>query len=96
MGSPGKHGVLSVGRTCLSSCDPEVMGAQFYDANISIPGCDKNMPGCIMAMARVNRPAVRSVVRGVCTESNYFLVRVVFKCVFKVVRGVVKGVLVSS
>ena len=35
-----------------------VMGAQFYDANLSIPGCDKNMPGCIMAMARVNRPAV--------------------------------------
>ena len=35
-----------------------MMGAQFYDANISIPGCDKNMPGCIMAMARVNRPAV--------------------------------------
>jgi len=35
-----------------------VMGAQFYDANISIPGCDKNMPGCLMAMARVNRPAV--------------------------------------
>ena len=35
-----------------------VMGAQFYDGNISVPGCDKNMPGCIMAMARVNRPAV--------------------------------------
>ena len=35
-----------------------VMGAQFYDANVSIPGCDKNMPGCIMAMARVNRPSV--------------------------------------
>lgn len=35
-----------------------VMGAQFYDANLSIPGCDKNMPGCVMAMARVNRPAV--------------------------------------
>ena len=34
------------------------MGAQFYDANLSIPGCDKNMPGCIMAMARVNRPSV--------------------------------------
>ena len=33
------------------------MGAQWYDANISIPGCDKNMPGCIMAMARVNRPS---------------------------------------
>ena len=35
-----------------------VMGAQFYDANISIPGCDKNMPGCVMAMARVNRPSL--------------------------------------
>jgi len=35
-----------------------VMGAQFYDANLSIPGCDKNMPGCLMAMARVNRPSV--------------------------------------
>ena len=35
-----------------------VMGAQFYDANLSIPGCDKNMPGAIMAMARVNRPSV--------------------------------------
>ena len=35
-----------------------VMGAQFYDANISVPGCDKNMPGCVMAMARVNRPSV--------------------------------------
>ena len=35
-----------------------VMGAQFYDANLSIPGCDKNMPGAVMAMARVNRPSV--------------------------------------
>ena len=35
-----------------------VMAAQWYDANISIPGCDKNMPGCIMAMGRLNRPAL--------------------------------------
>jgi len=35
-----------------------VMGAQYYDANISVPGCDKNMPGVVMAMARVNRPSV--------------------------------------
>jgi dihydroxy-acid dehydratase len=34
------------------------MAAQWYDANISIPGCDKNMPGCIMAMARLNRPSL--------------------------------------
>ncbi|HLB31787.1 MAG TPA: dihydroxy-acid dehydratase, partial [Gammaproteobacteria bacterium] len=35
-----------------------MMGAQWYDANISLPGCDKNMPGCIIAMARLNRPGL--------------------------------------
>lgn len=35
-----------------------VMSAQWYDANISVVGCDKNMPGAIMAMARVNRPSI--------------------------------------
>ena len=34
------------------------MGAHFYDGNISVPGCDKNMPGVLMAMARVNRPSL--------------------------------------
>src|ERR1700761_6668177 len=34
------------------------MGGQWYDANISIPGCDKNMPGVIMAMGRANRPSL--------------------------------------
>ena len=34
-----------------------MMASQFYDANLAIPGCDKNMPGCIMAMGRVNRHA---------------------------------------
>ncbi len=32
--------------------------AQWYDANVSLPGCDKNMPGVLMAMARNNRPAI--------------------------------------
>jgi dihydroxy-acid dehydratase len=35
-----------------------VMGAQWYDALIALPGCDKNMPGCLMAMGRLNRPAI--------------------------------------
>ncbi len=35
-----------------------VMGGQWYDANISLPGCDKNMPGCLIAMGRLNRPAL--------------------------------------
>ena len=32
--------------------------AQHYDGNISIPGCDKNMPGCFMAAVRHNRPTI--------------------------------------
>ena len=50
-----------------------VMGAQFYDANISVPGCDKNMPGCVMAMARVNRPSVMvygGTIRAGCTSDH--------------------------
>ncbi|KAL2834655.1 dihydroxy-acid/6-phosphogluconate dehydratase [Aspergillus pseudoustus] len=35
-----------------------VMRGQWYDANISLPGCDKNMPGVVMAMGRVNRPSL--------------------------------------
>src|SRR5919109_985595 len=34
------------------------MRAQWYDALVAIPGCDKNMPGCVIAMARLNRPAL--------------------------------------
>ena len=35
-----------------------VMGAQWYDALVALPGCDKNMPGTVMAMARLDRPAL--------------------------------------
>src|SRR5262249_2656238 len=35
-----------------------VMNAQWYDALVGIPGCDKNMPGTLIAMGRVNRPAI--------------------------------------
>src|SRR5262252_4746612 len=35
-----------------------VMGAQWYDALVTVPGCDKNMPGSIIAMARMNRPSL--------------------------------------
>ena len=45
-------------RDLIADSIETVMCAQWYDANISIPGCDKNMPGCVMAMARVNRPAL--------------------------------------
>ncbi|KAH9602736.1 hypothetical protein KSS87_020442 [Heliosperma pusillum] len=45
-------------RDLIADSIETVMSAQWYDANISIPGCDKNMPGTIMAMARLNRPSI--------------------------------------
>ena len=45
-------------RDLIADSIETVMGAQWYDANISLPGCDKNMPGCIIAMARLNRPSL--------------------------------------
>jgi dihydroxy-acid dehydratase len=45
-------------RDLIADSIETVMGAQWYDANISLPGCDKNMPGCVMAMARLNRPSL--------------------------------------
>jgi len=45
-------------RDLIADSIETVMCAQWYDANVSLPGCDKNMPGCIMAMGRVNRPSL--------------------------------------
>lgn len=45
-------------RDIIADSVETVMMAQYYDANISIPGCDKNMPGVLMAMGRVNRPSI--------------------------------------
>jgi dihydroxy-acid dehydratase len=45
-------------RDIIADSIETVMSAQWYDALVAIPGCDKNMPGCIMAMARLNRPGL--------------------------------------
>jgi dihydroxy-acid dehydratase len=45
-------------RDLIADSIETVMGGQWYDGLIAIPGCDKNMPGVIMAMGRVNRPAL--------------------------------------
>ena len=45
-------------RDLIADSVETVMRAQWYDGNISLPGCDKNMPGVMMAMARVNRPSL--------------------------------------
>ena len=57
MGTKGMRYSLQ-SRDLIADSIETVMGGQWYDANISIPGCDKNMPGVIMAMARVNRPSL--------------------------------------
>ncbi len=57
MGTEGMSYSLQ-SRDLIADSIETVMSAQWYDANVSIPGCDKNMPGCVMAMGRVNRPAL--------------------------------------
>jgi dihydroxy-acid dehydratase len=57
MGTQGmKYSLPS--RDIIADSIETVMKAQWYDANISVVGCDKNMPGSVMAMARVNRPSI--------------------------------------
>jgi dihydroxy-acid dehydratase len=45
-------------RDLIADSIETVMGGQWYDALVAIPGCDKNMPGTLMAMARLDRPAL--------------------------------------
>ena len=57
MGTDGMSYSLQ-SRDLIADSIETVMAAQWYDANISLPGCDKNMPGCVMAMGRLNRPSI--------------------------------------
>jgi dihydroxy-acid dehydratase len=57
MGTDGMSYSLQ-SRDIIADSIETVMNAQWYDANISIPGCDKNMPGVLIAMGRVNRPSL--------------------------------------
>ena len=47
-----------VSRDIIADSIETVCGAQYYDGLIAVPGCDKNMPGSVMAMGRLNRPAI--------------------------------------
>ena len=57
MGTEGMSYSLQ-SRDLIADSIETVMQAQWYDANISLPGCDKNMPGCLIAMGRINRPSL--------------------------------------
>jgi dihydroxy-acid dehydratase len=72
MGTEGMSFSLQ-SRDLIADSIETMMGAQWYDANVSIPGCDKNMPGCIMAMGRLNRPALMvygGTIRAGCGEGK--------------------------
>ena len=57
MGTPGmRHSLPS--REVIADSIETVMSAQYYDALVAVVGCDKNMPGAMMAMLRLNRPSV--------------------------------------
>ncbi len=57
MGTPGMRYSL-VSREIIADSIEAVTGAEGFDGIVAIGGCDKNMPACVMAMARLNRPAV--------------------------------------
>lgn len=57
MGTDGMSFSLQ-SRDIIADSIETVMGAQWYDGNIALPGCDKNMPGTLIAMARINRPSI--------------------------------------
>ncbi|WP_425616305.1 dihydroxy-acid dehydratase [Anatilimnocola sp. NA78] len=72
MGTEGMSYSLQ-SRDLIADSMETIMAAQWYDALIAIPGCDKNMPGCIMAMGRLNRPSLMvygGTIRAGCTPRH--------------------------
>ncbi|MFI4874400.1 MAG: dihydroxy-acid dehydratase [Blastopirellula sp. JB062] len=57
MGTEGMSYSLQ-SRDLIADSIETIMGGQWYDGLIALPGCDKNMPGCLIAMGRLNRPAI--------------------------------------
>jgi len=57
MGTSGMRFSLQ-SRDLIADSIETTMSAQWYDGLIALPGCDKNMPGCVMAMGRLNRPSI--------------------------------------
>lgn len=69
-GTPGMRYSL-VSREIIADSIESVMQAHYYDGLITVPGCDKNMPGALMAMARLNRPSLM-VYGGTIRSGNLF------------------------
>ncbi|MCP4418645.1 MAG: dihydroxy-acid dehydratase, partial [Chloroflexi bacterium] len=72
MGTDGMSYSLQ-SRDLIADSIETIMGAQWYDGLVALPGCDKNMPGCIMAMGRLNRPAIMvygGTIKAGCTTKH--------------------------
>jgi dihydroxy-acid dehydratase len=72
MGTTGMRYSLQ-SREVIADSIETVMQGQWYDANISLPGCDKNMPGVAIAMGRINRPSIMvygGTIQPGCTKSG--------------------------
>ncbi len=72
MGTDGMSFSLQ-SRDLIADSIETMMGAQWYDGLVSLPGCDKNMPGCIIAMGRLNRPSLMiygGTIRAGCTGKH--------------------------
>ena len=69
MGTPGMRYSLP-SRDIIADSIETVMNAQSYDALVAVVGCDKNMPGAMMAMGRLNRPSIL-VYGGTIAAGNY-------------------------
>ena len=69
MGTSGMRFSLQ-SREIIADSIETIVSAQWYDGLITIPGCDKNMPGCVMAMIRLNRPSLM-IYGGTIKAGNY-------------------------
>jgi dihydroxy-acid dehydratase len=72
MGTDGMSFSLQ-SRDLIADSIETIMGAQWYDGLVALPGCDKNMPGCLMAMGRLNRPAIMvygGTIQAGCTANH--------------------------
>ncbi len=72
MGTDGMSYSLQ-SREIIADSIETTMAAHWYDALVAIPGCDKNMPGCLIAMGRLNRPAMMlygGTIRAGCTPQH--------------------------
>ncbi len=90
MGSPGMRFSL-VSREVIADSIETVTGAQGFDGVVAIGGCDKNIPGCMMALARLNRPAVFVYGGTIKPGANHTDVISVFEAVGQFANGTISA-----